>query len=106
MYTKEQIKKAIDDEIIYGDGHTIMAPDYYEGFDVSSLIQVYKSDTRSGKSTIFKDGEVVEEVEGVYNLSFLYHVATMAGVRYRDCMGRGTQARIIVDALKEWSDDE
>lgn len=106
MYTKEQIKKAIDDEIIYGDGHTIMAPEYYEGFDVSSLIQTYESDLSSGKSTIFKDGEVVNEVEGVYNLTFLYHIAGNVGVQYRSCMGRGSQARAIVDSLKEWVDSE
>jgi hypothetical protein len=45
---------------------------------------------------------MLESLEGVYNLSFLYWVARRAGVEWTTAFGRGTEARHIVSALREW----
>jgi hypothetical protein len=104
-YTKEEIKKAIDNEVIIGDGHSIYSPDFYVGFDVGSIAYCHTSDG-TGKGTIFTDGEPVKELVGVYNLEFLYMIAGHCGVKYESKYGRGSQARAIVDSLKEWSNDD
>ena len=105
-YTKAHIRKALEDEVIVGDGHTIFPPSEYEGFDISDLITTHKSDG-TPKGTIFAyDGSIMEEVKGVYNLTFLYRLASDLGLEYRSCMGRGSQARAIVDSIKEWVGEE
>ena len=104
QFTKEKIKDAIENGIIYPDGHTIIAPDHYEGFDVTSLTVTHRSDFSSPKSTIFgPDGSPQESVEGVHNLDFLDWVARRSGVKYTPAYGRGSEARNIVNALVQWS---
>jgi hypothetical protein len=104
VITKETVKDGIENGIIYPDGHQIVASDFYEGFDVEHLVETHKSDFSNPKSVIFDSaGNAMEESCGVYNLVFLYWVADEAGVSYRDSFGRGTQARLIVDALVRWS---
>ncbi len=92
---------------LVADGHTIFAPEFYteagwpEEF-VAQFCRVHKSDTRNPKSTIFKDGWVMEEVKGVYNLTFLRAVAHAVGA---DCtwadqaFGRGTEAGRLCEAI-------
>ena len=102
---KDTVKDAIETGIIYPDGHQIVDPSYYEGFNVSHLVEVHESDFSSPKTVIFgADGEAMKESKGVYNLEFLYWVAQKSGVKFRDSFGRGTQARNIVDALIDWSE--
>ena len=105
-YTKEQIKKAIDDRIIVGNGHAILDPDHYATFDVSHLDGEHKSDFNAGKTTIYTDGVAVNAVEGVYNLDFLYHLVESLGLEHQSYFGRGTQARELVEVLTKWSNSE
>ena len=106
-YTKEQIKKAIDDRVIVGNGHAIIAPEHYATFDVSHLDSNHKSDFSAGKTTIYDDdGIPMESVDGVNNLSFLYHLVESLGLEYNSYFGRGTQARELVEVLTKWSNSE
>ena len=106
-YTKEQIRKAIDDGIIVGNGHAIIAPEHYKAFDVSHLDGTHKSDFSAGKTTIYDDdGIPMESVEGVNNLSFLYHLVDSLDLEYLTYFGRGTQARELVSVLEKWSNSE
>jgi len=106
-YTKEQIKKAIDDRVIVGNGHAIIAPEHYATFDVNHLNGNHKSDFSAGKTTIYDDdGIPMESVDGVNNLSFLYHLVESLGLEYHSYFGRGTQARELVSVLEKWSNSE
>jgi len=106
MYTKEHIKKALEDQVIFGDGHGIYSPDIYEGFDVSSLIHTHKSDG-TPKGTIFADdGSIMEESHGVYNLTFLNRLVNQLGLEYRSAFGRGTEARNMVEAIRKWVEED
>lgn len=109
--TKAQIKKAIEDDVIFGDGHTIYKPSVYtDHFDLpDSLVRTFKSDTSSHKSTIYaNDGSIIPEVEGVYNLSFLEWLVRELGLYdlTRDYNGRGSQAQEYVRVLREWSTED
>ena len=108
-YTKEHIKKAIDDGIIIGNGHAIIDPKHYATFDVSHLDGTHKSNFSdlSGKTTIYDDdGIPLKSVEGVNNLSFLYHLVESLNLEYQQYFGRGTQARELVEVLTKWSNSE
>ena len=106
MYSKEHIKKAIDDGVIIGDGHSLVDPEHYVGFDVDSLVEVHKSDFSSGKSTIFTDGVPVEELKAVYNLTFLRVICRQLGLNCNeDYMGRGFQAQEYFRKLSEYAND-
>lgn len=109
--TKAQIKKAIEDDVIFGDGHTIYKPSVYtDHFDLpDSLVRTFKSNTSSHKSTIYaNDGSIIPEVEGVYNLSFLEWLVHELGLYdlTRDYNGRGSQAQEYVRVLREWSTED
>ena len=87
-----------------GDGWTIWKVSKFTdmGFRKEDLpVRVHKSDTRDPKSTIFgKKGEVIEKLEGVYGLTFLYWLAGAYGVdSSNDMMGRGSQARVVTDRI-------
>ena len=106
-YTKEQVKKAIDDGIIVGNGHAIIAPEHYEPFDVSHLDGTHESYFSTGKTTIYDDdGIPLESVEGVNNLSFLYSLVLQLDLEYQSYFGRGTQARELVEVLTKWANSE
>ena len=106
---RQRTKDALADGTIVGDGHTIYAPSFYaphfteDELRVAGLIRTLKSDYSRGKYTIYDtDGNPMDEVDGVYNLDFLYWVAGLNGVaNFRDCFGRGSQARVIVEAITE-----
>ena len=106
-YTKEQIRKGIDDGIIVGNGHAIIAPEHYATFDVSHLDGTHSSDFSTGKTTIYDDdGIPMESVEGVNNLSFLYHLVESLNLEYQQYFGRGSQARELVEVLDKWANSE
>jgi len=107
--TKELVKQALEDETIFGDGHMILSPEaYHPHFDVSHIEETFKSDFSDHKSTLFVDGQPVEELKGVYNLTFLYWLANEIKVDHSggDYMGRGFQARAIVRAIWDWANGE
>ena len=109
MITKQQVIDAINNDVIDGDGHSIMDPTFYTdaGFDCEHLATEFESDTSSPKSTIFKNGVPQEKVTGIYALDFHYWVASecglMRGRDYDDKIGRGSQAQAIAGALQRWS---
>ena len=110
MFSKDQIRKGIETEVIVGDGHTLFRPDHYaslvseESLRKARLVTTHKSDLSSPKSTIFdKDGNVIKSLTAVYNLTFLYWLASQVGVKYESYLGRGSQAQEIVRALDEWA---
>lgn len=107
--TKQLVKAALADDTIEGDGHAIIDPKHYEPhfprdvLNKAGLVTTHHSDG-TGKGSIFgPDGAMLESLEGVYNLSFLYWVARRAGVEWTTAFGRGTEARHIVSALRDWS---
>tara|TARA_Y100001951_G_C11144437_1_gene185517 strand:+ start:78 stop:404 length:327 start_codon:yes stop_codon:yes gene_type:complete len=104
--TKEKVKKAIVDQIIVGNGHAILDPEHYEGFDVQHLVFTHKSDYRSGKSTIYTDGLPVDELEGVYNLDFLHDLCDQLDIERQDFIGRGFQAQECASKLEEWANND
>ena len=108
--TKQLVRDALEDEIIFGSGHDIMLEDFYDKyFDVSHLVQTFKSDFSDHKSTIFVNGEAVEELKGIYNLSFLHWLATEIGLTsddYGSYTGRGFQAQAMERAIRGWAKEE
>jgi hypothetical protein len=104
----ERAKEALDAGVIIGDGHTLFAPEYYEPHFTKDelikacLIEKHKSDG-THKGTIFApDGSIVEELEAVYNLHFLYWLAEQIGVtEYVRANGRGSQAQELVGYIRE-----
>ena len=109
--TKAQIRKAIEDDVIFGDGHTIYKPSVYtDHFDLPDrLVRTYKSDTSDHKSTIYaNDGSIIPELQGVYNLSFLEWLVRELGLynQTRDYNGRGSQAQEYVRVLRDWSNEK
>jgi len=90
------------------DGHSIWKPECVPFDDLGldekqqkRLIQTIKSDTSDPKSTIYKDGQVVKELTGVYSLSLLQAIATNLGVGDAGgfLFGRGSRARVLTDAI-------
>ena len=106
--TKQLVRDALKEEIIFPSGHDILPADYYEKyFDVSHLVQTFKSDG-THKGTIFVNGEPVDELKGVYNLNFVDWLAGMIGLTYRDYGsygGRGFQAQAIVRSITSWANN-
>ena len=111
--TKEMVREGLENGALDGDGHSIVAPEYFidRGFapeDIKKLEHSHQSG--SGKHQIYQNGDMftgtpVKELKGVYTLDFHYWVANAVGVEYDSCFGRGTQARIITSALRKWVDD-
>lgn len=104
----ERLRQALADGTITGDGHTIFAPSHYaphfseDELRKVNLIRTLQSDYSDPKSTIYdNDGNPVKELEGVYNLNFLYWLAGSLGVEH-DALtynGRGSQATALVRAI-------
>lgn len=93
------------------DGHSILMAEGVPFSDLGltdadrkRLVQTYRSDTSSPKSTIFKDGRIVPECEGVYLLPLWQAIA--AHMKLDDALaragmlfGRGSAARVLCDAI-------
>lgn len=108
--TKQLVRDALEDEIIFNSGHDIMSDTFYDKFfDVSHLVKTFKSDFSDHKSTLFVNGEPVEELKGIYNLSFLYWLAGEIGLTsddYGSYGGRGFQAQAIERSIRGWAKEE
>jgi len=90
------------------DGHTIWNPDGVPFSDLGlderdkkRLIRKFKSDTSDPKSTIWKDGQIVDELTGVHNLALMGAIAGKLNVGNAGAMffGRGSQARALTNAI-------
>jgi hypothetical protein len=103
-----RVSEAMQAGKIQADGHTLFSPEFYAPFfsaeelKAARLIQTHTSDG-TPKGTIFgSDGSVIERLEAVYNLDFLYWVAGSVGVdKYPRSMGRGSQAQELVGFIAE-----
>jgi hypothetical protein len=90
-----------------GDGHSIIREDAIPWDDLGvadlrgKLCHKFKSDTSDPKSTIFKDGVIQTEVEGVYVLDLWWAIGNRLGVGdgARMFMGRGRQAQALCEAI-------
>ena len=104
----ERTKDALADGKVVGDGHTIFLPEFYaphfseDELRKARLIRTLESDFSNPKSTIFDaNGNPVDKMEGVYNLSFLYWLCDALGVdSYNDYNGRGSQAQELVRRIR------
>lgn len=97
------------------DGHTIFDPVMFTDAGISqrfvdSVTFEHESDTSDPKGTIFKDGEILSSVKGVYALTFLWRVASLLGVDQSSgahgFYGRGSQARALVGAIEKTIKDQ
>jgi hypothetical protein len=103
-----KVKEALEAGVITGDGHTLFSPEFYaphftaEELDEAGLIETHESDG-TPKGTIFaSDGTIIEKLEAVYNLEFLYWVASRVGVTEQTrSMGRGSQAQELVGFIRK-----
>ncbi|MCK5600922.1 hypothetical protein KAR91_03575 [Candidatus Pacearchaeota archaeon] len=87
------------------DGHELFKPEHYTkmGFPLDyaeKFVRNFKSDG-TPKGTIFRDGKVVAELNGIYNLQFVQGLCRTLDISYASKMGRGFQARECVRALQE-----
>ena len=102
------VKKAKEGEFLNGDGHGIVPSEEYEkyGIDVKDLEHEFKSDFSAPTSTIYKNGEPVESMTGVWSLDFHRYIAGQCGlvsnIDYPELFGRGSQARVIAGAIDRW----
>ena len=106
--TKQLVEAALADDTIVGEGHSIIDPEHYEPhfprevLDEATLVHTHYSDGSLKGSIFSPEGELLESVDGVNNLTFLIWLARRAGVEWTTAFGRGTEARHIVSALREW----
>lgn len=103
-----RVKEALEARVIIADGHTLFSPEFYsphfsaEELREAGLIQVHESDGTAKGSIFDNEGNLVEKLEAVYNLSFLYWVTAKMGItKYPRSSGRGFQAQELVDFIRE-----
>jgi len=90
------------------DGHTIFKPEAFlkKGWNkeiVDHFTANYGSNGECSKEIIYnKEGEALLYCRGVYGLFVLYGIAKALGVKYMQCFGRGSQARMIKEALNQY----
>jgi len=98
---------------IGGDGWSIYPVSWYTDFGlpaelIKPLEQKLKSDFSHPKKTLFRNGEPIEELIGVYTLRVLYQIAENIGVE-EDALknafsktGRGFQAQELSEAISDY----
>jgi hypothetical protein len=111
--TKAQVRYAIAEDVVNGDGHTIFDSKMYTdlGFDCMHLDRKHESNPSNYKEIITdSDGNELMDVGGIYSLDFHKWLADVCGlergVDYPVQMGRGSQAKVILAALEVWSAEE
>ena len=99
----DRTREALSAGIITGDGHTIFKVSYYHPYFTADelvaagLVQRYHSDGTLKGSITGPDGNIVDYVDGVYNLHFLYWLAGKIGASTAtQSIGRGFQAQELV----------
>jgi hypothetical protein len=104
----EKTKTALEAGVIEADGHTLFAPEHYsphftlDELREAGLIQTHESDGTHKGSIFDANGNVIQKLEAVYNLEFLYWLASAIGAsHYTRSNGRGSQAQELVDNIKQ-----
>jgi hypothetical protein len=104
----EKAKTALEAGVIEADGHTLFAPEHYsphftlDELREAGLIQTHESDGTHKGSIFDAEGNVIQKLEAVYNLEFLYWLAGAIGAtRYTNSFGRGSQAQELVGYIRE-----
>jgi hypothetical protein len=104
---RTRVSEALTARVIIGDGHTLFSPDFYaphfskEELEEAGLIQTHESDGSHKGSIWSPEGELIEKLEAVYNLYFLYWVARKVGADTNTrSMGRGSQAQELVHNIR------
>lgn len=104
---RTRVAEALTAGVITGDGHTLFSPDYYapyftaEELNEAGLIETHESDGTHKGSIFAADGSLIERLEAVYNLEFLYWVARAIGAKsYTQSSGRGSQARELIGFIR------
>lgn len=105
---RQRVIRAMKNGKIFGDGHTLYSPEAYSPYFTESelaeagLIQTHKSDGTPKGTITAPDGSVLTELKAVYNLDFLYWVASKVGVTQSvRANGRGSQAQELVGYIRE-----
>lgn len=103
----EKAKSALEAGVIEADGHTLFAPEHYaphftlDDLMNAGLIETHESDGTHKGSIFDADGKVIEKLEAVYNLNFLYWLAGALGVtEHTRSFGRGSQAQELVGFIR------
>ena len=111
MVTKELVREGLKNGAIDGDGHSIVAPEYFieRGFDLPKSLETTQW-SGPGKYQIYDGlGKPVDKVVGVWTLDFHYWVAGECGLTsddYGSYGGRGFQAQAIARALIKWVEED
>mgnify|MGYP003152937129 CR=1 FL=1 len=95
-------------KVIGGDGHTLYdaADEIFQGIPkalIDMVTQTHKSDG-TAKGSIWRNGQMVDEMHAVYGLDLLWRLATEAEADTKIAarkMGRGFQAQELTKAIKE-----
>lgn len=105
---RQRVIRAMENGKIFGDGHTLYSPERYAPhfteaeLKEAGLIQIHKSDGTPKGTITAPDGSVLTELKAVYNLDFLYWVASKVGVTQSvRANGRGSQAQELVGYIRE-----
>ena len=99
-------------EEVGGDGHSIYPKEFFiDKFNIPEEIikyceHTFSSDDSNPKSTIFKDGEEIKELTGVFCLDLHYRIAEDLGlqetvVKAARMQGRWFQAKTLYEGIKE-----
>ena len=95
-------------KVIGGDGHTLYdaADEIFQTMPkalMDMVTQTHKSDG-TAKGSIWRDGQMVDEMHAVYGLDLLWRLATEVEADTKIAarkMGRGFQAQELTKAIKE-----
>jgi len=87
------------------DGHGILDPqalvDAGLPAEVADQLTVVHRSDGTPKGTLYRNGQPASAIEGVYGLHLLEFLAGALGVEYRRCLGRGSQACAIQQAIQD-----
>lgn len=99
---KPMIKELL--KTIGHDGHTIWDPSILKNFpeDIQNrFIRKHKSDG-SYKGSIWNEGTMVKELQGIYGLQLLQTICNDLNLEYEGKIGRGFQAQVCTEAINNW----